>query len=718
MKKALLLLTAIFFAFTCFGQDPEINDIINKLRSGQQITQAEHAKLKEWTSKKSPAATGTENKQKNSLSVQSSGTGKTGGVNCPKPAKAVPEVTDLNREGYITLAKDLMTTYGPRTGERLPEIKLLLESTSEPSEGADMGGLFLIAGSGSSAIYCAAWSAVRLPEDILTANTLGVALKDMGEYIKALQVFKYADKLRPGIPLLLINTGWVYYEMGDAASAKKMFNKALQIEPGLTSPHLGLGLIAECAGDHLTAEKHLRIALVSNYSSAGIAAYKQAKTSKPEGQGNEQGGEGNNDSPIQDEKGIAEGFNLPPLPDLPQPASMALQEMPLTSYTNRLDRRIASLFDEMQSVSRTVSSQIASANQNPEGSIVFARDFATERMMYEDMVQLLFGPNSNLSRALKEGADNCESKSDQLMNDAAATTQDMEHSNRLMEQMTECTLKYAKDMEACGGNDLCLKKAEADYHECYDQLRAEYDQIIYRICKRSKSAIDLVLGCHQRLYRLSNSAFRSAASDLYAFSEPILGRVYSPSYNELLNINRELTVLTFQKTIADMALGIAGEAKAYDDLECIEPEPPLPPQEVADPVLPDKKSNDCPLGDGISGGIGAFSAELTCDHVTISGGNGILGSLTRDFKKHQTKIWVGAGADVEFGNGNLTAEATVGVEVTFGDDNTVTDVALTSSVKTGLGGLAEAEVSGRISLEGGPEINTSAGFTTPEIPGM
>lgn len=718
MKKALLLLTAILFAFICTGQNPEINNIIKKLQSGQQITQAEQAKLKQWASKASQVGSGTEATQQNSLSVQSSGTRKTGGIICPRPAKTLPEVAELNRESYITLVKELMTTFGPRIGDKLPEIKILLESTSKPSEGADMGGLFLISGSGSSAIYCAAWSAVRLPEDILTANTLGVALKDMGEYVRALQVLKYAHKLRPGIPLISLNTGWVYYEMGDAASAKKMFNQALQMEPELNSPHLGLGLIAECAGDHHTAEKHLRIALAANYSSAGIAAYKQAKTARSSAQGAEQGGEGNTDSPLQDERGNAEGFDLPLLPDLPQPASMAMQAMPLTSYINRIDSRIASLINDMASVSRTVSSQITRANQNPEGSIVFARDFATERMMYEDVVELLFGPNSNLSMALNEGTDNCDSKSGHLMNDAAATLQDLEHSNRLMEKMTECTLKYSRAMEACGGSDICLKKAEADYHACYDQLRAEYDQVLFRMCKRNKSDMDLVLGCHQRLYRLSNSAFRSATSDLYAFTEPILGRVYSPSYNELLNISRELTVLTFQKTIAGIALGIAEEAKGYEDMECIEPEPPLPPQAVASPSLPDKKGDDCPLGDGIRGSAGAFSAELTCDHVTISGGNGILGSVTRDFKKHQTKIWVGAGVDAEFGNGNLTAEATVGVEVTVGDDNTVTDVALTSSVKTGLGGLAEAEVSGRISLEGGPEINTSAEFTTPEIPGM
>lgn len=718
MKKALLFLAAILVACICFGQDPEIQAIIKKLQSGQQITQAEQAKLKQWSEKMSQQYGGAENKQKSPLSAESSGTGTSGNI-CPKPAKTIPAITALTRDSYITLAKALMTTYGPKIGDKLPEIKQQLENTSKPSEGADMGALFLMAGSGSSTIYCAAWSAVRLPEDILTANTLGVALKDMGEYVKALQVLRYADKLRPGVPLLSINMGWVWYEMGDPASAKKMFNQALLKDPELTSPHLGLGLLAECAGDHITAENHLRIALANNYSVAGFAAYKKAKAAQSEGQGKgESSSEGNQDKPLQDEKGNSEGYDLPDLPDLAQPARMAQQEMPLKSYTNRLDSRLTMLFNEFQSVSQTVSAQMMRAKQNPEGSIVFVRDFATERMMYEDVVELLFGPNSNFSRTFNEGSANCGKTADMIENDMEATIQDSDKSLRLLEEMNACSEQYIEAMKACGPNDPCLKKAEDDYHACFEPLKAEQEQVMFRICKRSKSDLDLQIGCQQKLYSQSNSAFRSAASDLYAFTEPILAKIYSPSYNEMFNIWRELTVLTFQRSLAGIGMGIAGEAKGYQDMKCIEPEPPEPPKEVEEPTLPKKKNDDCPLGDGIKEGVGAFSFELTCDHVTISGGEGLLGSVTRDFKKHETKLWVGVGAKVEYGHGNLTGEAAVGVEVTVGQGNTVSDVALTSSVKTGLGGLIEAEISGRISVEGGPQITTSAGITPSAIPGL
>jgi len=43
-------------------------------------------------------------------------------------------------------------------------------------------------GAGSATVYSTAWSAVKAPDDLFTGNNLGAALKDTGEYVKALQV--------------------------------------------------------------------------------------------------------------------------------------------------------------------------------------------------------------------------------------------------------------------------------------------------------------------------------------------------------------------------------------------------------------------------------------------------------------------------------------------------------------------------------------------------
>lgn len=740
MKKALLILTALLVAVVCHGQvpDAEMQKIFKKLEMQQPLTQAEQKKLTEWSEQM--ANTGrqifeeegeneedyedddytwdeTEEEAGHSGSKDNPETRNAFppfGSECPKQLKSIPEIPELSQEQYLVRVRKLMKDYGDSLGTKLPELRQMLMNSVRPTEGADMAALFLISGSGSAAIYSAAWSAERAPQDILTANTLGVALKDMKEFISSLQVLKYADRIRPDIPVVIINMGWTCYEMGDAATAKELFNRALRLDPELTAPHLGLGLLAECTGDHFTAMKHLKIALAGNYSAAGFAAYRQAKAASDAGSDNSQG-----DQPsAPDEKSNTGGVELPDLSVSGEPEAMMHMKVPIERFMTGIDRRISRLTNELLSVSSTVSAQAARAHSNPDGAIVFNRDFANEIMMFDDMTLLLFGPDSNFGMALTEGQNDCDRIMESVEDNAGTISQDLEKFNRLMDEKNRHMEICIEKMEACGDNEACFKKAEADAKAAIDPINRELEQINYRLCKNTKRGLDMTIGCQSRYYTKANNAFRPAVYDYYAFTDPILERIYSPSYNEMLNLQREIRVLSLQKALAGSALSLADMSEGYKSMTCVEPQPERPPKEIEDPELPKKDEKKCPLGDGIRAGFGGFSAELTCDHVTISGGEGLLGSVTRDFQTHQTKVWVGAGAKVEYGNGNLTGEATVGVEIVIGNNNTIDDMALTSSVKTGLGGLAEAEVSGRISVEGGPEISATAGMTMPSIPGL
>ncbi len=752
MKKHLLVLAALIITALCQGQsmDPELQKIIRKMQTGQQITQAEQKKLQEWSKKMTgegqqymaeeeeedqydedeegyadedeyseDSGVRTESGKESNLSPfgggnRAAGTGSPVRVACPVQLKTVPPVAELSQARYVTLAGKLMTKYGASLGTKLPEIKQKLMEQAKPTGGADMAAIFHMSGSGAAAIYCAAWSAERAPLDILTANTLGVALKDMKDYTTSLQVLKYADSIRPDIPIVVINMGWACYEMGDPAAARLHFERALHIDPDLTSPHLGLGMIAECAGDHFTAIKHLRIALADSYSAAGFAAYRQAKTaadgSSGENSGSPETPPGETSSPG--------GIKLPDLQIPPQPEGMTGMKPTVEQLMSGLDGRIARLTNEILSVSASVRAQQARAASNPDGSLVFRRDFANELMMLDDVTALLFGPDSNFGMALTMGQNNCNRTMQSLDDNIGTFIQDQEKYNRLLDEKNRLSEIFLKKIEGCGDNEQCFKKAEAEAKAAIDPLDRELEQVEFRLCKNTKRNLDMTISCASKYYTLANNAFKPAVYDYYAFTDPILERIYSPSLNEMLNLQRELRILLQQKALTGMALSVADMADGYRSLTCIEPPQEKEPQELEEPELPKKKEKPCPLGDGIKGGFGGFSAELTCDHVTISGGEGLLGSLTRDFNTHQTKIWVGAGAKAEYGNGNLTGEATVGVEVVLGNNYNVDDIALTSSVKTGLGGLVEAEVSGRISLEGGPEISATAGMTMPEIPGL
>ena len=184
-----------------------------------------------------------------------------------------------------------------------------------------------------------------------------------------------------------------------------------------------------------------------------------------------------------------------------------------------------------------------------------------------------------------------------------------------------------------------------------------------------------------------------------------------------MNIYRELFITVHLENLARMAILFPDLAKAYNELKCVDPGPFLPPKNVKKAKLPKKDKAPCPLGeDGISGGIGILSVELSCNHWKISGGEGLLWSIKRDFNKHETTFWGGVGVKGDYGKGNASVEATIGVEISVGPNDVLNDAALTSSVKAGLGGLVEGEVSGRIAVEGGSSIDATGGFTTLEIP--
>ncbi len=711
MKYFSLLVLLLCLSVSVVAQPENIKRIIQKNNSGQELTEAEEEAMDKWmdsmdekNSDDAKPATGT------AKPVSSVGVGTQG--MCPKPLTVKPKIVPLTREGYVTMAKSLMAAYGPKVGSSLPELKGMLESSDKSTDGSDMGAMFMMVGAGSATIYSTAWSAAKNPDDLLTANNLGVALKDMGEFVKALQILMYADKLKPNIALVITNMGWVYREMGDADNAIIMFNRALQLEPEMSSAQLGLGLAYECQGNHAQATVYLRKALAASNSAVGIAAYRQSKAAQPESQSGQQSG------PVSSEKGSAENFSVPDLPISEDKGTLIQTKSTLTGYQQRLSSRMNRLITEYQSLSRTVRQQSIRAKKDADNSIVFSRDFSRELFMLQDINELLWGENSNWGMKVKEATKWCEKASKNAADDIPVAAQMNERMMQLLNEQTRLMERYLIDLPACGDNDPCCKKVEAKLKADLLPITTEMEEISFRSCKLQKGELDIFCAYQYKAWNLVSEELKRTGRDYYAFTNPILEKIYSPSFNELLNIYREIVILTHQQYVLGMALGLPDLAEQYNELVCVEPEPPVPPSPAEDPELPKKKQAPCPLGDGISGGVGALSFELSCDHVKLSGGEGLLWSVSRDFNKHETKIWGGVGAKAEYGNGNLTGEATVGVELTIGQGDVVKDVALTSSVKAGLGGLVETEISGRLAVQGGPAIEANAGFITPDIPGM
>lgn len=699
MKKYLILLflflSFIIGTFAQPGNIPgDIKQIIAKQQAGQELTEEEEATLEKWADQMSSIAA-ARNKGAGQPGVKPGGK-----QDCPAVKTTPLKIIDLARDSYVTMAKGLMAQYGPKSGD-LPGLKSLLEKSKKPTDGSDVGALFTMVGAGSASIYTIASSAIQKPDDILTANNLGVVLKDMGEFTKALQVLKYADKLKPNIGLVLCNIGWVYREMGYNNDAKLYFEKALRAAPEMTSPYLGLGLIAKCEGNFAKATEYLRKALADNYSAVGFAAYKKAQEAqppKPEGSQNE---------PLANEKGNSGDVSVPEMP-VEEIEKAAPQKELIQNHIGRILSRYQQLLAEYNSTFAVVLKQSERASKDPDGAIVFRRDFSKERMLFEDATALLFGANSNCHKALKESIKLFEQAPMLLEKYIEACQPHLERIKLLWQEIDELRKEY----DACPTQS-CKDAVNAKIR----QKHYEIEQEEYELCLHNKDFHGDQYSLEYKAYKLQYSAFKEAVSDYYAFTNPILEKIYSPSYNELMNLQREMHVLGREKPIQDISLGLADLAKTYIELKCVVPQPP-DPVEPLESNLPKKKEGDCPLGKGINQGLGAISFELDCEHVKLSGGEGILWSVSRDFIKHETKVGVGVGAQGTYGNGNITGEAKVMVEVTVGQNGAIKNAELSSSVKAGLGGLIEGEVTGRVSLEGGPSVEATGGFVQPGFPSM
>ncbi len=180
MKYILFIAFLLFSELILVAQPDNIKRIMAKAKTGQELTEAEEAAMEKYL---------------DSLDSQlNSGSGQavkpktqTAATDCPVVKTTPPQIAELTRESYIALAKELQTTFGAKSGD-LAGLKSLLETAAKPTDGADMGALFAFQGAGSASVYAIAASAIQNPTDLLTANNLGVALKDMGEYTKAIRV--------------------------------------------------------------------------------------------------------------------------------------------------------------------------------------------------------------------------------------------------------------------------------------------------------------------------------------------------------------------------------------------------------------------------------------------------------------------------------------------------------------------------------------------------
>ncbi|MFB3817359.1 MAG: tetratricopeptide repeat protein [Candidatus Methylomirabilales bacterium] len=737
------------------GAPPHIERILKKLQSGQSIGTQEEAALERWGASMEQAAGrdgvfGTTD--------GAAGRGEPGDGELAWPTRVA--VKDLpahppSREAYVALVKEVARAYGQKLGKARAQTDSLLRVARRDSDGANLGAALLSIGAGSAGVYAMTWSALRKPDDVLTASNLGVALSGMGDHRRALLVLRYAETAKPNAPLILLNLGWTHFNMGDPTGAKRHFERAVSVAPHYASAHLGLGLVAAWQGDVATARAHLRRGLAGGYSRAAAAAYRTVQ-----GSGRRAGQGGGAPSPIATERDRGAMPSLPDPPIYPSMARMARAGEPLQRAGAALDRRIAELQQQLESLQAALGRQMTAAAGTRGAGVWLPRRFEKELFLLEDITVLVLGEPGELgvaSRAVAKEFEGLEQRTARALpgmeDEARRMERTMEQRERLLQQyqaemdrlgreqasFEKWDAGISEQIERCysqtgghlGGNEAekacaralqrqrnerwhALQRQEQQLQRKYDKLLGEQqfqaDQGVHRSCVQEKRMLDDAYTTQYKAWKAQWDAYKRAIPDYYAFTNPVLQKIYDPTLNELLNVDRELKVLLDYRTILQMGGDLPRLLERYNALQCVEPQPPQPPEEVKEPKLEKKRPQPCPFKKPLALDIGVAEVELDCQHFKLEAGQGIIGSVERDFVKHETTLGLGVGLDADAAVVGAGGKAMVKMTVGPGDE--VRDVTLVGSLEgkvgagPGVGGEVEASMS---LLEGGPPMDIRGG---------
>jgi Flp pilus assembly protein TadD len=700
---------AVLLAVSSYAQappqiPPDVQAIMNKLSSGGTPTPQEQQRLQQWGqsmansmsssgsqtggASQSPGSFGTSNPLVSSPQGSAPG-GKISFTQlCPKPSSAALPSTAPTAAEYLALVKTLASRYGAKLDL---QTRMALDSgvTQAGANAGSLPALLVPAGAINEAVYAGAVAAQRNPLDVNAANNLGVSLDQAADYPDAARVLLYLTSLRPQSPLAAVNLAWVDFNAGSSAAAKKQFVHAQSLGPDMAAPEEGQGLIAGCQGDMASAKTLLGSSLKKGYSTAGAVGFMAAQQAQP--------------SSATDAGWSPPESEPPPnadsmIPDLKVPEQ--LQYSPdyaatLTQLLQHSQSRFVDLESQLMAAGQRVTALNQRARQQGDSVINLPLTFEAELFEFKEVVNLSYYARfRNVDQVNKEIT---QAMNANLDTSVATVNGDVQQLLALDEQM-----------RACGLDDACLGK-----------VMQQIDQLNYQMCLHSKQGIDAMYPPRYKLWKTQWDDFRPASADLYAFTDPILKKVWVPALYDFLSLQRETTVYSLYTPLAGGAAGLVKMGDAYKDMKCVPPPPKQTEEQAAPPDLPKEKPPDCPLGNGIGFGLLVVSVHLGCDSASIEGGEALKFKASRSFSTHSTTLWAGVGAGASAGFdapmlGSMTPKASLsaeaGVGITIGQNGTVSDVFVSSelSAKVSAGKLD----TGPISL---PQPGTSIGMSASGV---
>lgn len=643
----------------------DIQAILKKLGTNQVMSAAEEQRLTTWY-----RGTSLENAGSRMEAPPTTDP-------CPTPRveAALSGVKPPTKEAYVQRLARLQATYGARLDQQARlKLDAELRAAARPSYGSDLGALFLVARSGSAAVYATLDAASKDPQDPVTASNLGVALKGMRDYSNALLVLLYADQLKPRNPLTLTNLAWVQAYMGDVTTAAATFQQVLQVDPANAAAPTGLGLLAQCRGDHVSAARYFRQALSKRYFPVAAAGWRSATASND----GTAGDSGASDPPISHPAGKGGGKGLT-LPEPPETTSAGQMAYDLDRYADYAQRGQTEALGVMQAWTSTgLIPQIGTPASRGPG--LYQRVPDKERFILGEL-QVMF------ARRAEKAAEPLE----QLR------AQESDHVKLRWEEIQE---ELLRDLAACGDNSECLEQAERN------------------ACRARRTLGDQVFAKFRPLWQQYVADLRTTLTDYNAFATPWIQDVHDPKMNRAQNLLRESTIRN-----ADVAMRMSLfnwsqlMATVYTGCPEIEPAVPKPTGELK--AWPDDPTQCRTPSVSIQMVIASF--EGNCEAMKLTFGEGLFVSGEYKFGEDgaEDQITLFGGAGVAGKLGAVGAEGKIGPYVTFSGgkmvDSGLKDTAsasLTVGPVTGSVG-GEARISTETGVEGEVSVDMTVGVEAP-----
>ncbi len=648
---------------------PAVQRLLDKQNQGGTLSSNEQKSLDDWQEQQVEDLQQELFKAVQSSPAAAEAMDQAGVFACPKGGPPTPAVAAPTRPQFEKLLDQLKREYGKLAGDRLSAVNTALVSAKADAAGTNLALPLTLAGNAPAAVFAAAWSCARKPDNATFASNLGSLLDGVGD-ARAGAVLAYALALGPSNILPNANQGWYLFNRGQLAQAKASFEKAAERGPDLGPVLLGQGLVAHCQGDHRRAVDLLTRAISVASSPAGEQALSSSRAHEADHENQDQNDTAPDAVPTPRRDDWTKGARRP---------HVVFAE-PVVPATN----------DECVTVGLKKNGEIVEGYRREAEALIAG--------------QQALNPNAGGDRAPTSTATSVTYyRGDDAMA-ALARAQYTAYAARIRAVRAPFDRDFKDQSERVGNQVAAIFKAA---------MAADPANRAQLFCKNVRPVLNSEYGKYKASWGGTWEAEQKVIREYGEVAHATISRIRHDDLREYVDSERKLHLGTMaQDGPADIiAWGSVGGAI----LPCTLPVPEAPavkvaPQEAAD-------NAPCPqfLQNGIGVDLGVASVSLDCEKIAVQAGEGLIGGFEHNYVKHEQTYYLGVGLEATAGVGPVSAGVggSAGVFVTC-SGNTVRDIGVRGSSSASVPGLS-MEASGTAAVVSGPGGSFSAGVVAPEI---